>query len=133
MAGHHVGRDRPGRAAEAEQRDIVGERALHLAHRLVDRREHASILGRGQRIQLHGIIQRLEPRAFAGLEPHAAAERMRHHQDVGEQDRGVEAEAADRLQRDFGGELRREAEVEECSRRARAARDTPADSARPGA
>ena len=38
---------------------------------------------------------------------------MRDDEDVGEQDRGVEAEAADRLQRHLGGKLRRVAEVEE--------------------
>ena len=113
LPGHHVGRDRPRRAAEAEQRDIRRERALHPPHCLVHRREHASVLGGGERVQLGGIVERFEARPFAGLECHVAAERMRHHQDVGEQDRGIEAEAADRLQRDLGGELRREAEIEE--------------------
>ena len=41
---------------------------------------------------------------------------MRDDQDVGEQDRGVEAEAADRLQRHLLGEPRSVAEVEERAR-----------------
>jgi hypothetical protein len=54
-------------------------------------------------------------RAFADLEADTAAERIRYDQNVGEDDRRIEAETADRLQRDFGGELRREAEVEEAA------------------
>ena len=38
---------------------------------------------------------------------------MRHDEDVREQDRGVEAEAPDRLQRDLGGAARVVAEIEE--------------------
>ena len=53
------------------------------------------------------------PRAF--LETEVAAERMRHDKDVGEQDRGIEAETADRLQRHLDGEVGIVAEVEETS------------------
>jgi hypothetical protein len=37
---------------------------------------------------------------------------MRNDQDIGKQDRGVEAEPADRLQRHFGRQLGRKAEIE---------------------
>ena len=61
------------------------------------------------------------------------AQRIRHHQDVGEQDRRVEAEAPDRLQRHLGGQRRRVAQLEEAAGLARAPRGTPAGSARPAA
>src|SRR5438034_878305 len=48
----------------------------------------------------------VEPGTVALDEAHTMAERIRHQQDVGKQDRRVEAEAPDRLQRRFGGELR---------------------------
>ena len=55
----------------------------------------------------------IELRTLAHHKPHRLAERMRNHQDVGEQDRRVEPEAPDRLQRHLGGELRRETQIEE--------------------
>ena len=42
-------------------------------------------------------------------------QRMRHDQNVGEQDRGIKAEAADRLQRHLYRETPAVAEVEEAS------------------
>ena len=60
-------------------------------------------------------IQRIEPRAFAGLEAHRSAERVGNDENVREDDRGVEVEAADRLQRHFGGEFRREAQIEKAA------------------
>jgi hypothetical protein len=41
-------------------------------------------------------------RSLAGREGQILAQRIGNYQDVGEQDRAVEAEAADRLERDFG-------------------------------
>ncbi len=110
---HHVGRDRPRRAAEAEQRDVCRECRFHLPHGLVDRREDVIVRRGCKRVELHRIVEWFEPWPFACLEGHGAAERVRHHQNVGEQDCGIEAEAADRLQRRLGGEFGREAEVEE--------------------
>ena len=48
--------------------------------------------------ELGGIGQRLELRTLALLEPDFLAERIGHHQDVGEDDRGIEPEPPDRLQ-----------------------------------
>jgi hypothetical protein len=48
------------------------------------------------------ILQRVEPRSFAFDKGYALPERMRHDQNIGKQDRGVETEAADRLQRNLG-------------------------------
>ncbi len=70
---------------------------------------------RGERRDFCGIIQRLQPRTLANLEPHGTAERIGDHEDVGEDDRRIEAEPADRLQRHFGGKLRVEAEIEEAA------------------
>jgi hypothetical protein len=52
---------------------------------------------------------------FAGLEPYRAAERIGNDQNIGEDDRGIEVEAADRLQRDFCGVFRREAQIEKAA------------------
>ena len=57
----------------------------------------------------------------------------RHHEDVGEQDRRVEAEAPDRLQRHLGGQRRRVAQIEEAAGLRPARRGTRADSAPPAA
>ena len=89
---------------------------LHAADGLVDRSKHR-VIGVGcQRVQLRRIVQRLEAWPFASLEGDCAAECVRHDQDVGEQDCGIEAEAADRLQRDFRCKLGREAQIEEAPR-----------------
>ena len=115
MAGDHVGRHRPWRAAEADQRDLWIERAAHDLQRLEHRRELAEIGVLRQRRDLGGIIQRLEPRTLADLETHRTAERIGDHQDVGEDDRRIEAEPPDRLQRHLGGKFRVEAEIEEAA------------------
>ena len=75
----------------------------------------------------------LEPRPLALDELHLLPQRIGHHQDVGEQDRRIEAVAPDRLQRHLGRQLRRVAQVEEAAGLARAPRDTRAGSARPAA
>ena len=107
LARDHVGRDRPRRAAEADQRDLRIELAAHAAQRLdTPARACAKSACAASDATFVRRIQRIEPRPFAGLEAHAAAERVGDHQDVGEDDRGIEAEPADRLQRDLGGELR---------------------------
>ena len=48
--------------------------------------------------------ERLELRPDFFLEPDFLTHRIRHDQDVGEQDRGVEPEASHRLQRHLGRE-----------------------------
>ena len=60
-------------------------------------------------------IQRIKPRAFADLEPNIATERVGDDQNIREDDRGIEVEAADRLQRHFGGEFGREAQIEKAA------------------
>ena len=116
LARHHIGRHRPWRAAEADQRDLRIEFAAHPAQRFIHRLEFAEVGLRRQRFDLLRRVQRLEPRALADLEAHRAAERVGNDQNVREDDRGVEIEAADRLQGDFGGEFRREAQIEKAPR-----------------
>ena len=114
----HVAGQREGRAGEPQQRGLLRQRRAGLADRLIDRRQ---MLGQPRARQswpnCDGIGQRLELRAFALLEPDFLAERIGHHQDVGKDDRRIEPEAADRLQRDLDGLVRRVAEFEERSRR----------------
>src|SRR4051812_16334693 len=54
-----------------------------------------------------------ELRTFALNEAHVDTKRVRHDEDVREQDSSVETVAADRLQRDFDGQLWRVAELQE--------------------
>ena len=115
LSGDHVGRNRPRRAAEADQRDLGREFAANAAQRFIDRLELAEVSLCGQRRHLLRRIQRIEPRAFAGLEAHRAAERIGDDENVGEDDRGIEVETADRLQRHLGGIFRREAQVEKAA------------------
>jgi len=61
-------------------------------------------------------LDRRQPRADAFLEPDPLTQSVRHHQDVGEQDRRVQAKAPDRLQRRFDRQVRRETEVEKARR-----------------
>ena len=63
-----------------------------------------------------GRSQRREPRPLALAELDRLAHGIRNDQDIGEQDGGVEAEAAYRLQRRLDRELRRVAEFEEAWR-----------------
>ena len=69
----------------------------------------------GQAGDTGGVGHRLQLRPFALDIVQRPAQRMRHHQDVGEQDRRVQPVAADRLQRHFGGQSGVVAEVQEAA------------------
>jgi hypothetical protein len=112
---HHIGRDRPRRAAETDQRYFRIELAAHAAQRFMDRFEFCEVGPGRERCNLVRRVQRIEPRAFADLEGDRAPERVGDDENVREDDRGIEVEAADRLQRDFGGEFRREAQIEKAA------------------
>ena len=110
--GDHVARDRPGRAAKADQRDIVGEFGFHPVERLEHGRELLPV-GLGAEPREAGrVLDRSEPRPLAALEGDLLPERVRDDENVGEQDCRVEAEAADRLQRRLDRQGGRVAEVE---------------------
>ena len=66
-------------------------------------------------------------------EAHLLAERIRHHQDVGEEDRSIEAEAADRLQRHFAPQAPANSKDRGTNPPSPAFRDIPEGSGRPGA
>ncbi len=60
-----------------------------------------------QRGDARRIAQPRQDRPLAFLEFQAVTQRPGQDQDVAEQDRRIEAVAADRLQRDLGGQVRR--------------------------
>ena len=113
LSRHHVGRDRPWRAAETYQRDFRIELAAHAAQRFEHWFEFGKVAIRCQRAYLIGRIERIEPWAFAGFETDIAPERVGDDENIREDDRGIEVEAADRLQGHFGSEFGCEAQVEE--------------------
>ena len=63
---------------------------------------------------IHGPDRR-QLRAFPFGEPEILAQTVGHHQDIREQDRAVHAVAADRLNRDLGGQFGIETEIDEGS------------------
>ena len=115
LSRHHIGRHRPWRSAESDQRDLRIEFAPHPAQRFIDRLEFRKVGLRSQRLDFRRRIQGIELWAFADLEPDRAAERVGNDQNVREDDRGIEVEAADRLQRHFCGKFRIEAEIEKAA------------------
>ena len=69
---------------------------------------------RRTRVDVRLAAQRvLDRRPFAVDEVEADAHRLERQQQVGEENRRVHLDAADRLQRDFGGEIGRAAQIEQ--------------------
>ncbi|ABA47710.1 hypothetical protein BURPS1710b_0171 [Burkholderia pseudomallei 1710b] len=118
----HVARERPRAAGEADQRHAlaafaVGERAANLAHRVghvAERR--ADVRHRELRDVGLGAHRMRELRPLARGEIEAQPHRVGNRQDVGEQDRGVERKALERLQRHFGRVIGLLREPEEAAR-----------------
>ena len=81
VTGDHVGRDRPGRAAEADQRGPGRQLGAQAPDRLVDRRQihvkHFAV----EPVDLLGADRRHQ-RTPAFLEAEIAAECMRHNEDI---------------------------------------------------
>jgi hypothetical protein len=115
LSCHHVGCNRPWRAAEADQRRLRIEFAADAPQGLKYRLELFVIGAPCQCLGFLRCVQRIEPWTFAGFKLHRAAERMGDDKDVGEDDRGIEVEASYRLQRHFGGIFGREAEIEKAA------------------
>ena len=103
--GYHIGRDGPGRAAEADEARPVVEAGPHAPYGLDDRLQAVRDGGTIDLGEAAAIRDRFEARSFALDEPQLLAESLRDDEDVGEQDRSVEAEAANRLERDLGSKL----------------------------
>ena len=131
---HHVGRHRPRRAAKADECRLIGQILPQPRHRLADDARTWAESRPGSSAQVALAAHRVEPRPLALDEraPSGPAHRGTT-QDVGEQDRRIEAVAADRLQRHLGRQRRRVAQVEEAAGLAPARRGTRAGSARPAA
>ncbi len=68
-----------------------------------------------QMLDRRPVPHRLELRASAILKPNPATQRIRHYQNIGEQDRAIQAVSFDGLQGSFRRELRRIAELEKVS------------------
>src|ERR1700722_9382546 len=58
-------------------------------------------------------VDRIKPRPLVHDKAYALPKRMRYHQNIGKQDRRIEAETTDRLQRHLRGQFRIEAQIEE--------------------
>jgi hypothetical protein len=106
----------PARAAKADQRRFGRQFGAKAPYRLKDRREMIVDARRVEPLDLVGRDRRHQ-RAAPFLEAQIASERMGYDENVGEQDRCVEAEPADRLQRHFDGEIWIVAKVEKTPRR----------------
>ena len=63
-----------------------------------------------------GPGNRGQSRPFARFEPQIATKRLGNQQNIGKQDRGIESVTPDRLQGDFGGQLRIVAQRQEIAR-----------------
>ena len=109
-----VGRDRERRAREADERHFSAERLLHSPHRLEHERHRGVDVDRAEpsdlRLAANGTM---DDGPFALRELEADTERLDDQEDVGEEDRRVDAEAVDGLQRDFGRRLRVPGKLEE--------------------
>ena len=116
-ARDHVGGHGPGHARKADEGGFL---------RQLTRQDLAGLIDRGELVvDVVLALQALDavhrghgrhPGAFPGFKPQIKAKRLRQKQDVGKQDRGVKAIAADRLQRHFGGKVRRVAQAEKIAR-----------------
>ena len=126
-----VAGQRERRAGEADERRRA-ELADERAHRLGDVRD---VVGRqrGQPVEVGGGAERLrDDRSGARHDVEVDADRLERHDDVGEEDRRVDAVAAHRLQRDLGDEVGRGAGVEHLVALAQPC-GTPAAPGRPAA
>ena len=113
---NHVGRDGPGRAGEPDQGDVRRQPGVQLGDGLVDAGQVAVKIVEPKTRQGIGLLDRLQPRPRPGLEPNPLAQRVRHHQDVAEQDGGIEIITPERLQRGLHRHRRGVAEIEETLR-----------------
>src|SRR5690606_2428795 len=97
LAIQHVGGHGPRSAGEADQRPGRLELATDYREGLADLSQ--SVAGAGGAFA-HGLNwrQSTQPRSLAGLEPDVLTQGPRDQQDVGEDNRRVEAEAPHRLQ-----------------------------------
>src|SRR5580693_2635345 len=113
-AGDHVARHRPWRAAEADQRSFLRQRAFHAVESLEYPCKPAPVGLAAELRQALGVADRVEARAVAAFKADALTQRVRQDENVGEQDRRVEAEPADRLKRRLNRQRGVIAKIEKC-------------------
>ena len=100
LSGHHISRDGPRAAREPQQGPFPSQPGLHPRHCLVDRRQPFGDCV--QAVERRIDQRRRKVRSLSCQEFQVLSHRVRHDQDVREQDGPVETEATDRLQRDLG-------------------------------
>ena len=109
-----VRRERERRAGKSDQRNAAGELVLDEADRVEHVGERLARLEGPQAIDvclaLNGVLDR---RAFAANEIEPDAHRFERQQEIREENRGVDVDPANRLQRDFGRQIGRAAQLEQ--------------------
>ena len=103
-----VARERERGSGEPDQRDAGGERGAREAHRLEHVTEVCFGADGGKLLDVGLPAHRL-----GDVRAQPQPQGLEGKQDVGEQDRGVHAEALDRLERHLGGQLGGVAEIED--------------------
>src|SRR2546425_1775779 len=102
------------RAREADEGHAAAQRANNLPHRLEDEWYPAGHVDGLEAADVHLLPDGArDDRPLASRELQADAERLHDQQDVGEEDRRVDPEAPDGLQRHLRGRLRVAAQLEE--------------------
>jgi hypothetical protein len=105
--------NRPRAARETDQRDSSAELMAHEPDGVEHEAQLLLGIGYAEPVDIaraaHGS---LDSRSLAGLELEPELHRVWNRQDVREQDRGIEPESRERLQRDLAREIRRRAELE---------------------
>ena len=133
-AFHHVAGQRVRAAGKADQRHAAGQRTPDFADRIHHIAQLRIRIGHRQIADRPFVAQRpLELRTFAFGEVQAQAHRVGDGEDVGKQDRRIEFEARQRLQRHLAGQCRGSCTGRGNCRRGCASRCIPAGSGRPGA
>ena len=107
FACDHVGGDCPWGTCETDQGGFTGKCAFQDAQSLIDRVQRVvNGVGRFQRGDAGHAGDGGKARAFAGFKPQISPKRLRQQQNIGKQDGGIKAVAADGLQgnlcRQFG-------------------------------
>ncbi|EGE58239.1 hypothetical protein RHECNPAF_3340036 [Rhizobium etli CNPAF512] len=114
VPGDHIGRNRPGRAAEAEQGRLIRQGLAQPSHRFQNRSEISDDLFPVQSCD-PGFIDRIHLRPMPFGEPHIPFHCIGDDQNIGKQDGRIEAIATDRLERHLDGVIGRVTEIEKTS------------------
>ena len=102
------------RAGETDERDAAGQGPLDLANRVEHIAERFARLEPPDAREVGFAAQRrFDGRAFAADEIERDAERRERKEEIGKQDRRIHFDPADRLKRDFGGEIGRSTDIEQ--------------------